>query len=145
MTAPVLPFAPGAARAFLAASTDFTALVPAGRISTRAPADVTSPFVLVRSAGGALPIDVSAGAWSPLVQVEGYAPTGGTADPEVVVWRLAATAAALLARARNVAYDSMRWSARITDGPITDVDTSRGSSAPLYRAFVRAEITLHAR
>ncbi len=145
MTAPVLPFLPAAVRAFLAAAPDFTALIPAGRITTRAPADAASPFVLVRAAGGAIPIDASAGAWSPLVQVEGYAPPGGSTDPEVVVWRIAATAAALLSRARNVTYDSMSWSARVTDGPFADVDTSRGQSAPLYRALVRAELTLHAR
>lgn len=145
MTAPVLPFVPAAVRSLLVGSSDFTALVPAGRITTRAPADVTTPFALVRSAGGALPLDASAGAWSPLVQVEGFAPAGGATDPEVVVWRIAAMTAAILSRARNVPYESMRWSARVTDGPIADVDTSRGSSAPLYRALVRAEITLHVR
>ena len=145
MTAPVLPYVPGAVRALLVASSDFTSVVPAGRITTRAPADVTTPYVLVRSAGNAAPIDAAAGAWSPLVQVEGWAPASVAGDPEVVVWRIAAAAAAILARARNVTHDSMSWSARVTDGPLTDVDTSRGSSAPLYRAFVRAELTLHAR
>lgn len=143
MTAPVLPFVPAAVRALLAASLDFTALVPAGRITTRAPADVTTPFALVRSPGS-LPIEAAAGVWSPLVQVEGFTPAGGTVDPEVVVWRIAAAAAAILCRARNVAHEGMRFSARVTDGPLADVDTSRGSSAPLYRALVRAELTLHA-
>lgn len=146
MTAPVLPFVPSAVRAFLTApSSPFTDLVPAARIATRSPADATTPFVLVRLAGGGFPVEASAGVWAPLVQVEGYAPPGGTTDPEVAVWRIAATAGALLARARNVTYESMAWSARLTDGPLADVDTSRGQSAPLYRAFVRAEITLHAR
>lgn len=145
MTAPVLPFVPAAVRAFLAAAPTFTALVSTDRITTRAPADVTTPFALVRLAGGGFPVEASAGAWAPLVQVEGYAPAGGTVDPEVVVWRIAATAAAVLCRARNVGFESTAWSARLTDGPIADVDTSRGQSAPLYRALVRAELTLHAR
>ncbi len=145
MTAPVLPFVPTAVRAYLTAASPFIAVVPAFRVATRAPSDVTTSFALVRLAGGGFPVEASGGVWSPLVQVEGYAPPGGPADPEVVVWRIAATAAALLSRARNVAYDSMSWSARVTDGPFADVDTSRGQSAPLYRALVRAELTLHAR
>lgn len=144
MTAPVLPYSPGLVRAVLVADAAFTALLPANRLTTRAPSDVTSVFGLVRPAG-VVPLDVSAGAWSPLVQVDVYCPPGGAVDPEVVVWRVAASAAAILSRARNVAAGSTRWSARVTDGPTADVDTSRGSSAPLYRAFIRAELTLHVR
>lgn len=144
MTAPVLPYSPALVRALLVADPAFTALLPAGRLTTRAPADAGTVFGLVRPAG-VVPIEPSAGAWSPLVQVEAFCPGGGATDPEVVVWRIAATAAAILSRARNIPFESARWSARITDGPLSDVDTSRGSSAPLYRALVRAELTLHAR
>jgi hypothetical protein len=78
--APVLPFVPGVIRAWLADKAQFTTLVPAGRIVTRAPVDVTAPFCLVRSAP-ALAIEPSAGVWAPLVQVEGFAPPGGATDP----------------------------------------------------------------
>lgn len=145
MTAPVLPFVPAAVRALLVAAPAFTALVPAARVTTRAPDDVTAAFVLVRPGGGALPVEVSGGVWSPMVQVDAYSPGGSSVDPEVVVWRVAATAAAVLSRARNVGYQSMHYSARVVDGPLTDVDTSRGPSSPLYRALIRAELRVHVR
>lgn len=144
MTAPVLPYVPAAVRAFLSDSDAFTALVPASRISTRQPDDVTTPFAIVK-APPAVPIEASGGLWSPLVQVEGYAPPRGDEDPEVVAWRIAATAAAVLSRARNVPFQAMHYSARVIDGPLADVDTSRGKSNPLYRALIRAELTVHVR
>ena len=144
MNAPILPFIPAAVRALLIASADFTALVAATRIATRLPASVTAPCAVVK-APPATPVEVSAGAWAPLVQVEGYCPPGGDVDPEVVVWNIAATAAAVLSRAWNVSFQSMHYSARVTDGPLADVDTSRGAGSPLYRALIRAELRVHVR
>ena len=92
MTAPVLPFIPAAVRALLISSADFTALVPATRVATRVPASVAAPCAVVK-APPATPVEVAAGVWAPLVQVEGYCPPGGSVDPEVVVWQIAATAA----------------------------------------------------
>lgn len=143
MSAPVLPFIPAAVRALLVNDDRWTALVTPARTLTRAPANVTTPFALVK-APPAVPLDVSGGAWAPLVQVEFYCPPTGVEDPETVAWRGAATAAAILSRTRNATYQTMRYKARVIDGPLTDVDTSRGDSTPLYRAFIRAELTVHA-
>lgn len=139
---PVLPWIPPAARSVLLADADFTDAC-GGRLSTRAPADVSQPFATVQAT--VLPVDVSAGAWLPMVQVDGWCPPGGTVDPEQAVWRIAVAAALVFARARNVAYENVHYSARVTDGPLTDIDESRGKANPLYRAFIRAELTVHAR
>ena len=48
--------------------------------------------------------------------------------------------ATVLGRARNVAFENVSYSGRLVDGPIPDVDTSRGESAALARALVRAEV-----
>lgn len=142
-TAPLLPFVPGMVRAFLVADPTWTAEIPAARTATRAPSSATAPFAVIK-APPAIPVEASAGAWSPLVQIECYAPAGATPDPEVIAWRGAALAAALLSRARNVPYQNARWSARVVDGPLTDVDVSRGAGNPLYRALIRAELRVHA-
>lgn len=143
MTAPVLPYMAVPIRAYLMADTAFNDAC-LGRCSTRAPADVTSPYATV--AATANPIEPSAGVWSPMVQVDGWCPKAGYAgeDPEAVVWRIAAAAAARLSVARNVEHGGIFYSARVTDGPLPGVDTSRGEDAPLYRALIRAEITVHA-
>lgn len=144
MTAPVLPFVPAAIRAYLGADPAWTALVPLARTTTRAPLNVTTPYALIK-APPAVPIEASAGMWSPLVQVEFYCPRGiAGQDSEVVAWKGAATAAAILSRARNVPYQTMRWKARIVDGPLADVDVSRGEATPIDRAIIRAELTVHA-
>lgn len=144
MTAPVLPYVPGAVKELLSSSPVFLALAPAARIVTRDPSDVSTPFVILR-APPAVPISASAGMWSPLVQVEGKCPPGGPTDPERSAWDIAALAAALLSRVRNRPYLNMYWTARVIDGPMMDVDISRGASTPIYRALVRAELTVHAR
>jgi hypothetical protein len=80
-----------------------------------------------------------------MVQVDGWCAPGGPADPEQAAWRIAVRAASVLARVRNRAYSNIRFSARVTDGPLTDIDESRGKANPLYRAFIRAELIVHAR
>lgn len=142
MTAPVLPWIPPAARALLLADARFAASC-GGRLSTRQPSDVTKSYATLSAT--VVPRDVSAGVWSPLVQVDGWCAPGGLVDPEQAAWDIAAAAAAVFARARNVAYQNIHFSARVTDGPLTDQDVTRGSANPLYRALVRAELTLHAR
>lgn len=144
MTAPALPYVPGAVRELLASAGPFLALVPAIRILTRDPQDVATPFVILK-APPAIPINASAGMWSPLIQVEGKCAPGGSTDPERVAWDIAALAAALLSRVRNRPYLTMHWTARVIDGPMIDIDTSRGDSAPIYRALIRAELTVHVR
>lgn len=137
-----LPWVPAAVRARLVADAPFVAaLGSAQRIYTRAPAAVTAPYVVIQ-----LPSPLAAmggGGYKPLVQVDAWRVAEGTEDPEVVVWRIAMRAKRVLDTARNVAFETMHWSARVIDcGPLPP-DTSRGDSSPLYRAMVRAELTLH--
>jgi len=144
VSAPVLPFMPSAVRAYLLSKPDFSAAC-LNRCSTRAPADVSKPYATVASTAN--PVEASAGVWSPLVQLDGWCPKGGWegVDPEAVAWRIASLGAAWLARARNVQYQNVAYTARVAAGPLTDIDTSRGPDNPLYRALVHVELTLHAR
>lgn len=139
--APTLPWIPPAARALLLADATFAAAC-GGRCSTRQPADATRPYATLQAT--VVPRDVSAGTWLPMVQVDGWCAPGGPVDPERAAWDIAVAAATVFARARNVAYENIRYSARVTDGPLTAIDTSRGASTPLYRAFIRAEWRVHA-
>lgn len=145
MTAPLLPWIPPAIRALLLADNTFNQAC-GGRFSTRAPADATLPYATVQ-VSGSFPRDASAGVWSPLIQVDGWcAPNAQIdGDPEEIVWGIAVAAAAVLSRARNIAYQNVHYSARVTDGPLSDEDITRGSANPLYRALIRAELNIHAR
>lgn len=142
MTDP-LPWVPGAVRAYLLADAEFAALC-GGRISTRSPASVTQPFVRVQVSGGFTP-GGDPMLWSPLVQVDAYAPKTALPDPEIVVWDLAAAAGRILGRAANITYLNTSWRGRVTDGPLPDVDTSRGQDTPLYVCRVRVELTMRVR
>lgn len=138
------PHVPSAIRSLLLADSQFNTSC-AGRCSTRTPADVTKPYAIVQLAGS-IPIDGRGWAWSPLVQVNAWSPNVGADDPEQVVWRIANHAARILGAARAITYTdsdgSMTYTARITDGPMSQVDTSRGTATPLYGCLVRAELRL---
>lgn len=140
--APVLPWVQPAVRMLLLADSRFTQLV-GNRVSSRLGANVTKPCATVQVTAN--PIDVSAGAWSPLAQLDGWCPAEVLDDPEAVAWEIATCGAAVLSRARNQAWKNVHWSARIVDGPLTLIDESRGSNNVLYRAFIRAELIVHAR
>lgn len=143
MTESDLPWIPAAIRALLLADPTFASLVP-NRVGTRLPADMTTPFARVQVSGPGG--DLGGGGYKPLVQVEGWVAPGGTEDPERTAWRIATRAARVLRTARNVAYESMHYSPRLIDGPFApDPDVTRGPSSPLYRALVRAELTIHNR
>lgn len=133
-----LPWVPGAVRAVLMADVGFSALCQ-GRCGTRLPTDMTKPFARIRTAGG-ISLSGDGVAWSPLVQIEGWASDGGATDPETVVWDIAADAGRVLGKARNITYKTMQYSVRILDGPLPDVDTSRGTGSPLYWAALRVEL-----
>lgn len=136
----VLPWIPGAVQARLLADVPFTTAI-GGRLYTRSPSKVTLPYATLQ-----LPAPLAAmggGGYKPLVQVDAWRVAEGDDDPEVVVWRIAMLAKNVLDRARNVPYQTLHWSARVIDcGPLP-ADKSRGESAPLYRAMVRAELTVH--
>lgn len=138
-----LPWIPGAVHVVLMADSAFNAAC-GGRLSTRLPKNVALAVATMQVSGG-IPIDGGGVAFSPLIQVTGWCPPGGAGDldAEIQAWNIAAEAARVLGRIRNVTYQSMRYSARLTDGPIADYDTSRGEAAPLYRAFIRAELSVH--
>lgn len=136
------PWVPGAIRAYLLADTDF-ATASASRVGTRLPADMTKPFVQIRVIGNISLSDTSF-AKSPLVQLDCWA-APGPVDPEVQAWDLAELAASRLSTVRNVSYEDMVWSSRLVDGPIPNVDTSRGDSSPLYGALIRVELKTHTR
>lgn len=139
MTAPdPIPWLPPAIRQLLLADAAFTAACE-GRVSTRLPSTVTF-CAQIRVPG----LNATSGdgvAWSPLVQVDGWcAPGIPGVDPEQKAWDIAALAGRILGRARNITIGTMSYSGRLVEGPLPDVDTSRGESSPLYRAIIRAEL-----
>lgn len=144
MTAPSpLPWLPGVVRQFLADQATFLALLPLERIVFKGPPDVTTAYGRIQ-APSAGPMSGDGVAWRPLVQVDAYCPMS-IPDADMIVWNIVAAAGTLLGRARNVITDGLSWSGRLTDGPIPGTDTSRGEDAPMARALIRAELTLHAR
>jgi hypothetical protein len=142
LTAPApLPWIPGAIRQLLLADTVFSTAC-GGRLSTILPSSIT--FCGQVRTPGNNSISGDGVAFSPLVQVDGWcAPGLDGIDPERKAWEIGAAATRVLGRARNVIYQTMSYSARLIDGPIPDVDTSRGESSPLYRTIVRAELAVH--
>ena len=137
-----LPWVSLAVKNLLAADAAFVAAVgAAGRIYTRAPSSVTGPYVTIQ-----LPTPLGAmggGGYKPIVQVDAWRAEAGTEDPELAVWRIAMRAKNVLQVARNVQYQTMHWSARVIDAGPLPPDKSRGDDSPLYRAMVRAELTIH--
>jgi len=134
-----LPRMDRAARAYLLTDPAFAAAVEAPRVTNgESPPTVTTPWVEILIAGN-VSISGDGVAWSPLIQVNACAPKGYE-NARDIVWNLASRAAWVLGRARNVVYLNSQYSGRHTDGPLTDVDTSRGESNPVLRAIVRAEL-----
>lgn len=131
-------------RDFLVADTTFVTGLPPARLVFKAPADVTTPFALIR-----VPLNSAISgddvAWSPIVQIDGLC-AESTADADDVAWAIVANALSVLAKARNVAYQNIRYSARLIDGPMSlPADVSRGASNPLARVVGRVELTIHNR
>jgi hypothetical protein len=147
-----LPHIPSAIRALLLDDLEFAGLI-GGRLSTRAPSDVTRPYGIVQAPGNN-PLGAFGPFWKPIVQVEGWLgpdPTDTTApieDPEVAVWRIAVRAAEVLKAAQYVTYaddhGAMTYKARVFEGPLPRTDTTRGPSMPVFGCLVRAELTLGA-
>ncbi|CCW14604.1 hypothetical protein [Rhodococcus aetherivorans] len=142
-----IPFAPGAARAYLISRPEMTALIPAGSITTRdVPQKITGPFITLRATGNVGPDPMMN---KPIVQVDTWVPKaailGGTTDPDEVAWNVSVKARDLLSRARNVRFRDAAWSGRWIDGPITfPPDVTRGVDFPLFRATCRVELKMRA-
>lgn len=144
MTAPApLPWLPGVVREFLADQPSFLALLSLERLVFKAPTDVTTVYgrIQVPSSG---PMSGDGVGWRPLVQVDALCPMTDP-DADMIVWNIVSAAGTLIGRARNVVTSGLSWSGRLVDGPIPGTDTSRGEDAPMARALVRAELTVHAR
>ncbi|UKD55155.1 hypothetical protein L3Q65_46135 [Amycolatopsis sp. FU40] len=143
MTAPVLPHLAGLARALLLADPAFVALAPGG-LASAAPADVTRPFAVMLTS--VTPINAAAGAYRADLAINGCASAAFDGkQPLTAAWDIAARAAALFATVRNGQYEQVRYSARVTDGPMEmPIDKSRGTATPVFGVQVRAELTLHA-
>jgi hypothetical protein len=144
VTAPApLPWMPGVVRAFLVDQPTFVELLPLDRLVFKAPANVVDPYgrIQVPSPG---PMSGDGVAWRPLVQIDAYCPMTNP-DAADITWNIVAAAAVLLGRARNITQGNLSWSGRHIDGPIPGDDRSRGEDSPLARAFIRAELTVHAR
>ena len=62
-------------------------------------------------------------------------------NPRKLVWDIAARAAWILGRARNITFGNMTYKGRHTDGPLPDEDKSRGENGVVLRAIIRAELT----
>lgn len=137
-----VPWIPGAVIAYLLTDAPFTSAC-GGRVKTRGDKSITEPYVTVRLA---TPMQgLSGGGYKPIVQVDAWSLDLPGIDPERVVWTIASRAARALEAAQNIAYETAHWSAgRIDVGPLPP-DVSRGESSPLYRAVVRAELTVHNR
>lgn len=135
-----LPWLPGMFRALLMSDAAFLAVLPANRLVFKAPADVSTLFGRVQVLN-ANPIDGDLVGWRPHVQFDAFLPQAGTS--EQTVWRPAVEAMRVFRTATNIAYESVHYSChRITDGPISLPDTSRGDAQVLSRAIVRAQFTV---
>lgn len=135
---------PAAARTLLLSQTVFSSLITPDRVVFRAPPIVTTKFVTIQVPGNNS-ISGDDVAWSPLVQVDGFCPADDE-NAESIVWDLAAAAATVLGRARNVFYRNISYRGRLIDGPFAAApDVSRGQDSPLARALMRAELTVHNR
>lgn len=137
-----LPWLPGVVRAFLMGQSNFTALISGARVVFKAPSDVTTTYFRIQVPNPG-PMSGDGVAYKPLVQCDAFCPATNP-EAEKIVWDLAAAASWALGRARNVVNGTVSFSGRHIDGPIPDVDVSRGAASPLARAIVRAELTLHA-
>jgi hypothetical protein len=139
-----MPPLTGAVRELLLADPDFV-LASGGRLATKAPSDVTTPWAVMRTS--VTPVGANTVAWRGTAQVNGCCafPVGDLA-PEDVAWNIAAHAARIFGRARNVNWQNVTYSSRVETGPIPGVpDLSRGDSSPVYWVFVRAELSIHLR
>lgn len=137
-----VPWIPGAVIAYLLTDAPFTTSC-GGRVKTKGDKTIMQPYVTVRLV---TPMQgLSGGGYKPLIQVDAWSPDLPGIDPERVVWVIASRAARALQAARNVSYETAHWSSGEVDLGQLPPDVTRGESNPLYRAVVRATLTVHNR
>lgn len=131
------------ARNLLLSHPTFTAVIMAERLVFKQPADVTTKFAVIQVPGNSS-LSGDNVAWSPLIQVDGYCPADDPAADDIA-WDIAAAAAEVFGRARNIIVGAVSYSARVIDLLAASPDVSRGPATPLARALMRAELTVHNR
>lgn len=138
-----LPSMRHAARELLAADAGFLSVLPLARLGFKAPPDVTEAYGTIQVPGNNSLSGDDVG-WSPLIQVDGWC---SMTDPaaEDVAWDIAAAAASVFGRARNVSYLNVTYKARVLELFLAPPDVSRGESNPFAHALMRAELRVHNR
>jgi hypothetical protein len=137
----------------LLADAEFAALV-GGRLGTRAPGDVLTPYAVLRCSANPLSASSRSVGWRGGVQVHGCAAreVDGFA-PEDIAWKICAAAARVLDRSGQQTWTetepggrTLTYTPRVTDGPLPmDPNTSRGEDNVVYWALIRATFPIHLR
>lgn len=145
MTAPVLPWLSGAVISILVADESFMDECHS-RVAGRTPSDVTIPYATVRALTNTA-ISARAGAWRGVIQVTGWAPgavSDTPEDPALTAWRIAATACAVFGslEKRQQTYAGIFLTPQVIQGPTEEVDTSRGTEAPMYGCSIQIELSV---
>lgn len=139
MTAPTLPWVQGAGLALLRADAAFMAACW-GRLDSRPPEDVSTPYAVLWLAGN-IPGDDGGATYLPLLQLSGWSPELTDRDVDGVVWTIAAEAARVFGSTEQARWRNFGYRPRLTDGPQFHApDRSRGDANALYGAFMRAEL-----
>lgn len=142
-----LPWFHAAVRELLAADEPFMTSC-AERLLGKAPSEVTKgtlvrPYAIIQfpTAIGSM----GGGGYRGMVQVDGCCPLDGYDGDEAskVAWRIVSRAKRAFETARNVQFETMRYSTRPTDLMPLPADVSRGEGSPLVRAMCRAILTAH--
>lgn len=152
-TAYTLPDLHEPIRELLLADAEFAALT-GGRLATRAPDDVTTPYAVFRCAANPLSSSSRSVGWRGGVQVHGCATRPvGDVYPETLAWRICAAAARILDRSGQQTWTEtdpggreLTYTPRLTDGPLPmDPDKTRGPDTVVYWALIRATFPIHLR
>lgn len=146
MTEPVLPWISGAIIDLLGADAGVMAAC-GGHLSGRAGADSSAPYATVQTIANPL-INPRAANWRPLAQLTGWSPpaTPDGEDPCLSSWRIAAEAARVILAHYDTQLSyldgAMYYTVELVEGPLEEVDTSRGPDQPMFGARIRIEITV---
>lgn len=140
-------------RALLLGDDEFTDLT-SGRLATRAPADVTTPYAVISCSANPLSASSRSVGWRGGVVLHGCASRPvGSALPETLAWRICAAAARVLDRSGQQTWTetepggrTLTYTPRLTDGPLAmPPDTTRGEDAVIYWRLIRATMPIHLR
>lgn len=146
-----IPFAPGAARELLRASTDLLDLIGSAPelITTREiPRPLAGPCITIAAGVNrrenilTSKVRLIVNAWVPKAEVLQDNLQIDT-DPEELSWQIATLAGEILdmrhlmGRGPSHTYRGATWRGQWDEGPSTLVDTQRGAENPLYRSVIQ--------